>query len=332
MPRQPRDIDVADVAHARTRFMNEEFRINTPLERALVLDSLGRAAIKTDAAIFAFAIMSNHLHVVVQRNEHLLERLYRSFHTSIAMRLNGLQRRLGSLVAGRPWIDAVHPDRFVHLLRYVHGNQRACGAAPDLRSSDWTSHPMYCGLVPRRSWLRIELAAELAGYGGDADGIARLVAEIEGPSVGPAYEPSDTTHLRREVRRRLAGPVEVSTPRHGGDGRLEVPLVVVPGTRVRTVADITVEVVVAHCAVAVGLSVEELRAKGRRLDRQVGRMLALRIWTDAMQNPTVAMSGYLGLSESAAARARRSLSAAGRRAQELAPKVFAELRAWCDVA
>ncbi len=326
MPRKPRTDQPGDLVHARSRFMNEEFRINTPEERALVLRAMGRAARRCDVLILAFAIMSNHIHVAALRQLAPLRAFYQSFHTAIARMLNDLQGRFGPLIAGRPSIDEVPLDRFVHLMMYVHGNQMSAGMAASLGSSDWTSHPVYSGTARPLDWLRTHEAAALAGHSADPAGVAAFAAELEGESVQETrFLPAATGELRRRTRRALGGPVELGTPRHGLDGELEVPVVAPPHTRIASVGPRSVSEVGRLCAAAAGVSVEVMRSPGRGRDQLVARALALRVWGDVLVRPVVEMAAYLGLSESGASRARHRDNGTGRRAATLVRTVVRQL-------
>lgn len=126
MARKRRAIADGDVVHARTRFVNEEFRIRDDDERQQVLGKLAPARRHGGVLILAFALMSSHIHLLLRGSAAQIEAFYRSrsFHTSLGMLLNRNQGRFGPVVADRPWVDVVTGETIFTVLRYVHGNQR----------------------------------------------------------------------------------------------------------------------------------------------------------------------------------------------------------------
>ncbi|MBO6936578.1 MAG: hypothetical protein JJ863_16520 [Deltaproteobacteria bacterium] len=323
MPRKPRNIEEGDVVHARTRFVNEEFRIVGPRDRRKVREFLGRAVLRSDAVILAFAIMSSHIHLLLQMGKRPLEDFYRSFHTMLAIYLNGEPHRLGHVVAGRPWADIVEAESTFGSLRYVHENQLEADMAPSLRESYWTSHPCFVDADRRPAWLDVRRAALLSGFEPSDAGIAKLVAAMESMEGTPiAYEPAP--RRRADLRRRAKVPLEVGTPRHRGTV-VELPLVARSETPVRCVLECEPEQIVAVCARVVGIPVHSMRSRDRRRTPCEARALALHVWSSVLDQPAVEMATYLGISESAASRLRAPGSKARERAMPWLERVLEEL-------
>jgi len=312
MPRKPRHIEEGDVVHARTRFVNEEFRIVGPRDRKKVREFLGRAALRSDAVILAFAIMSSHIHLLLQMGKRPLEDFYRSFHTMLAIYLNGEPGRLGHVIAGRPWADVVSSETIFGSLRYVHENQLEADMAPSLRESDWTSHPCFVDARLRPGWLHVHRAALLSGFEPTDDGVAKLVAAMEAMEGTPiGYEPAP--RRRAELRQRAKVPLEVGTPKHRGTV-VELPLVARAETPVRCVLPCEPERIVEVCARVAGVPVDIARSGDRRRKPCAARALALHVWCSVLDQPAVEMATYLGISESAASRLRAPESKARARA------------------
>ncbi len=323
MARKPRTIEQGDVVHARTRFVNEEFRIVGPRDRRKVREFLGRAALRSDAVILAFAIMSSHIHLLLEMGMRPLEDFYRSFHTMLAIYLNGEPGRLGHVIAGRPWADVVTSETAFGALRYVHENQMGAEMAVSLRESDWTSHPCFVDARCRPSWLGVHRAAFLSGFEPSDRGVAKLVAAMEAMEGAPiGYEPA--RRRRAELRHRARVPLEVGTPKHIGTV-VQLPLVTRAETPVRCVVQCEPATIVEACARAVGVTIETARSRDRRRKSCTARALALHVWCSVLDQPAVEMATYLGISESAASRLRAPGSKARARAMPLLERTVKEL-------
>jgi len=323
MSRKPRNIEEGDVVHARTRFVNEELRIKGPRDRQKVREFMGRAVLRSDATILAFAIMSSHIHLLLEMGKGTLDDFYRSFHTMLAIYLNGEPGRLGHVVAGRPWADVVQSETTFGTLRYVHENQMEAGVAASLRESDWTSHPCFVDARRRPVWLDVHRAAFLSGFEPNEQGVAELVAVMEAMEGAPiGYEPAP--RRRAELRRRAKVPLEVGTPKHHGTV-VELPLVTRAETPVRRVVQCEPARVVVVCARAAGVPVDTARSRDRRRKPCAARALALHVWCAVLHQPAVEMATYLGISESAASRLRAPESKARERAMPLLTQALEEL-------
>jgi len=295
--------DEGDVLHARTRFVNEEFRIRHHAERLLILRHLANAKARSGVTVLAFALMSSHIHLLLRGTIAAIERFYRSFHTALAIQLNRDQGRLGPVVAGRPWIDVVAGETIFVPLRYVHANQREAAAAPTLRRSAWTSHPFFANLSTCPEWLSVHEAALLAGYAPTDAGVAQLVADIERLDGEPIdYEPA--CRDIEDIRRTTGAQVELATPRHG-EARVERPLVARAPTPLRPVLELDLARTAAACARALDLPPQALRSKVRRARVSSARALAILVWSSIGGRPAAEMASFLGISEPAASQLTR---------------------------
>lgn len=312
MPRKPRTIAEGDVVHARTRFVNEEFRIEGPRDRERVREFLGRARLRSDALILAYAIMSSHIHLLLLMGKRPLADFYLPFHTMLGIYLNRAYGRLGPVVAGRPWADVVRGESIYGSLRYVHENQWEAGAAKSLATSHWTSHPHFIDPGRCPSWLDVHRAAHLAGFDASDEGVVDLAASMERQLGEPIiYHPAERE--RSAVRRKTKAPVELGTPVHSGK-LIELPIVARTEAPIRRLIECDLATVLLACAEAVDVPVAAVRARDRRRKPCEARALALHVWCAVLEQPAVEMATYLGVSESAASRLRGPASKARGRA------------------
>src|SRR5436190_22722099 len=90
------------LVHVIARIVDRRFLIACSDERAAYLARIPKALARTDWLLVAYAVMSNHVHLVLIAGEAPPWRFYQSLHGSFAAWFNASQQRLGPLFAGRP--------------------------------------------------------------------------------------------------------------------------------------------------------------------------------------------------------------------------------------
>lgn len=324
MPRQRRTDQPGQLLHARTRFVNEEFRIRDDTDRAVVKRLLGRALRGTDTLVLAFAIMSTHIHLLLLRRRRALEALYRSFHTSLAKHLNARYGRYGPVVADRPLVEVVEEEAALGCLHYVHSNQKEARASSCLPTSDWTSHPLYRDVSARPWWLAVFAAAQVTGFTPDEAGVQELVSLLERCDPKQPYSPADVEELRRETR-ALVVPVDRGTPIVGPRGLLAPEFVTASSPYLHPDLPLGEGDIAAAVADSLGVAVSQLRSRQRHRLITGGRALCLLVWRVLLGRPSAQMASYLGISDAAASQLVAPESPALARALERLPELVATL-------
>ena len=158
------------------------------------------------ALCFGWALMSNHVHLVVKTGPQRLGTLMQRLLTGYAMRFNGRSGRRGYLLRGRFGSRLVRDEADLWVvIRYVLRNPLQAGI---VRSLDALERYPWCGLaamIGRRPPLPFESVAETLALFAPDEGTARsrLREWIERPaaSTGPALDA-----LVRSVCAELAVP------------------------------------------------------------------------------------------------------------------------------
>jgi REP element-mobilizing transposase RayT len=119
-------------------------------DRAWFLFRLARVLGETGTRCFAFALMSNHYHLLLRTGATPLTRVMRRLGTGHAMDFNRRHRRVGYLYQNRFKSKLVKDDSgLITLVRYIHLNPVKARMVPDLdalATYPWTGHAALMGL------------------------------------------------------------------------------------------------------------------------------------------------------------------------------------------
>src|SRR5262245_6987292 len=131
------------------------------------VDRLVRLLPDCDARCLAWAIMPNHVHLVLQTDRGELSRVMRRLNTGSAARFNRLHRRRGYVFQScfRSRI-ATGDDDLVGLIRYVHRNPIEGGLVGSLEALarfPWSGHGALVGARPPHAFEAVHEARSLFG-------------------------------------------------------------------------------------------------------------------------------------------------------------------------
>lgn len=160
---RPLRIQIAGgVYHVTSRGNRRERIFVDDHDRRALLEILGRALLRCDAAALAYCLMNNHYHLVLQTRRANLSRLMRLVNGAYAQGFNQRHGLVGHLFQGR--FHAVHVDRDAYLLevcRYTDLNPVRAGLVDSADDWEWSSCRAHCGLVAAPRWLD---TGSVAGY------------------------------------------------------------------------------------------------------------------------------------------------------------------------
>jgi REP element-mobilizing transposase RayT len=164
MPRRPR----IDFAGARHHVFNRGARrqpiFALPADVALLYDLLRELPDRYGLRIHGYALMPNHLHLMVESSGRLPAAMKRLF-GGYASALNARYDWDGPLWKGRYQNRLVFDEEYWrHLLAYLHLNPVRAGLARTASAASETSHAAYAGLGPTPDWLTT--GDLLAAFGG----------------------------------------------------------------------------------------------------------------------------------------------------------------------
>ncbi|MEO8844374.1 MAG: hypothetical protein ABI704_22510 [Kofleriaceae bacterium] len=160
-------IEPGRVYHVISRFVAKEWFIESNVERRCYCSLVGGAIAETDWRLFAYAIMSSHVHLGLVAGRVPLAKWMRPTHTTFAGWLNQRRERIGGVFVRGPNVIEVRPDGAARLIDYIHRNPQRAGVVRHPNDSDWTSQRAYVGLEHQRSWLDVDCGLRLVGMSRD---------------------------------------------------------------------------------------------------------------------------------------------------------------------
>ena len=159
------------IYHVMARGNGRQDIVCDDVDRGRLQDELGKAAIRCRWQIYAFAIMSNHLHIVLKTPEPNLSRGMQTFLSGYANVWSRRHKFCGHVFQGRYRTELVEDGTYLWpVTRYVHLNPVRAGLVEHPAAWAWSSYPGYAHRGRRLEWVAYdELLASSTGEVGGSD-------------------------------------------------------------------------------------------------------------------------------------------------------------------
>jgi len=161
-------------------------------DRQAFLEGLVRASERFDWMLWAYCLMDNHYHLLVETRRASLSRGMREINGTYTQAYNRRHRRVGHLLQGRFKAILIDKDSYLtELSRYIVLNPVRAGLCATAADWPWSSYPAVMGKSSPLSRLAVEETLSLFGTtsGPARRAYARFVAE----GVGSADPTDDVT-------------------------------------------------------------------------------------------------------------------------------------------
>lgn len=137
MPRQARLDAPGTLHHIMIRGIEKQKIVDDRKDRQDFIDYMGQTALENDIKIFAFALMTNHAHILLKSGKPGLSKYMRRFLTRYAGAYNRRHNRHGYLFQNRYKSLVCEEDTyFQELVRYIHLNPLRAGLVKTLSELD----------------------------------------------------------------------------------------------------------------------------------------------------------------------------------------------------
>ena len=149
MPRQARLDTPGTLHHVILRGIEKRRIVNDIADRHNFVNRLGTLSLETKTHIYAWALMTNHAHILLRSAEIGLSNFMRRFLTGYAITYNQRHRRWGHLFQNRYKSIICDEDAyFMELVRYIHLNPLRAKLIKSLEQLDryrWSGHSIIIG-------------------------------------------------------------------------------------------------------------------------------------------------------------------------------------------
>ena len=181
MPRKPRVEYSGAFYHVITRGNQRQNLFHDNRDREFYLDRLEQYRKRYGFTIYAYVLMSNHVHLLVETAKAPLSKIMQGLQFSYTRYFNRRYRKMGHLFQGR--YRAIICDReeyLLELVRYIHLNPARMKQAVAVGKHSWSSHLAYLGKASR---VQVDTALVLDRFGSRVgrarEGYLRFIVTIQ---------------------------------------------------------------------------------------------------------------------------------------------------------
>ena len=320
MPRQSRLDAPGTLHHVMGRGIETSKIFRTKKDREDFIDRLAELCRSGNWAVYAWALMPNHFHLLVRTGNEPLARSMRRLMTGYAINFNLRHKRRGHLFQNRYKSIVCQEDLYLlELTRYIHLNPLRAGLVPDLEALGrypWSGHSALMGQV-ERDWQ--DTGTILAYFAGRSKEAVRRYKAFVAEGVDQGRRPelvggglirslggwSQVLSLRRKGLRMAADD------RVLGDGDFVEQIWAESAelgkeTLRRKGPGVELETLAREIAADRGITETELRSGSRMRKVSEARRVFCRACVGELGYPAAAVARFLGVTTSAVVRAARA--------------------------
>jgi len=166
MSRQARKKSESGIYHVMVRGINKEPIFRAVEDRLRYLEILSEVKESSPFVIYAFCLMDNHVHLLLQELGEPIGDTLKRIGSSYVYWFNRKYERVGHLFQGRFRSEAVEDDPyFLTVLRYIHQNPVRAKITQHCHEYPWSSYAVYAGAV-QRGFTSVDTAFGLGMMGG----------------------------------------------------------------------------------------------------------------------------------------------------------------------
>ena len=130
--------------HVIQRGVNQEHIFQSPGDKSHLLEILSDSKEQYDFKLFAYVIMDNHYHLLIQTLNIPISKIMHQVNMKYAIYYNTKYERVGHVFENRYKGILVQDDTyFITLIKYIHNNPVAAGICNSMEEYKWSSDLFY---------------------------------------------------------------------------------------------------------------------------------------------------------------------------------------------
>ena len=239
MPRGARLDAPGTLHHVMVRGIEGNKIVTDDIDRDFFVARMGMVAAATRTKIYAWALMTNHAHILLRSSDEGLASFMRKLLTGYASWYNRRHQRHGHLFQNRyKSIVCEEEPYFIKLVGYIHLNPLRAGVVrslEELQRYRWSGHAVMMNRI-QHDWQE---SSYVLGYFGEDDALAKKAyLEFVAEQIGLGSQPELTGG---GLIRSAGGWSEVKSLRQRGEKRFSDERILGRGEFVREILDEVVE-------------------------------------------------------------------------------------------
>lgn len=144
LPRDARIRSKSKIYHIMLRGVNRQDIFEDEGDVKRFLETIKRYKEVSRFKIFAYCVMNNHVHILMEEIEESISNIIKRISSSYVFWYNKKYERCGHLFQERFRSESVETDEyFLTVLRYIHQNPVKAGMVRDIQTYKWSSYREY---------------------------------------------------------------------------------------------------------------------------------------------------------------------------------------------
>lgn len=147
MPRYAREKCESGIYHVMIRGINQQDIFHDEEDYQRFIETLWRIKSSDNYKIYAYCLMSNHVHLMLHEKNDEISRIMKRIGISYAWWYNWKYGRVGHLFQDRYRSESVNDDsQFLNIVRYIHNNPVKAVLVKEAEDYRWSSCRVYYGV------------------------------------------------------------------------------------------------------------------------------------------------------------------------------------------
>ena len=144
MPRQRRQKSSTDVYHVISRGNNKQHMLADDSDKRYYIGVMKKKAVKYSVEIYAYCVMSNHIHMIVKCDLKILSAYMKELNFDYAIYHNVKNGKCGHVFQGRFYSSCIETEAYlISCIRYIHNNPVRAYIVSDILDYPYSSAGEY---------------------------------------------------------------------------------------------------------------------------------------------------------------------------------------------